>query len=50
MKWCECRVMERKESTNLWNDDVFQKLICPNPVIFLNEDARNFPSAVSKAA
>jgi hypothetical protein len=47
MNWCERRVMERKASTYLSNDDVFQTLICPL-VTCLNEGASISHAAVSE--
>jgi hypothetical protein len=40
--------MERKANTYLLRDDVFLRLICPNPVISPNEGARISHSAVSE--
>ena len=41
-------MMERTGNTYLSNDNVFQRLICPNPVTCPNEGARISHSAVSE--
>lgn len=49
MNWCERKAMQKKASTCLSNDRVFQKLRCLNPVIYPNETDVISRSAVTDA-